>query len=1234
MAGDALRLVACPHPFKVERIDRVIPAGQTLADIVLAAGVHPALLRHCQVWIDDWWIPRDRWQLVRPKPGHTITVRAVPEGGGGGGKNPLRTLLTIAVIVASFALGPMLGGVIFANLPLIGGLPLGLPFGVAQALSGAIAGGLISIAGNLLVNAIAPAPKPRLSEISGRFQPVSSTYSIAGTSNRARRYEPCRRVFGALRVYPDEAARSYTEVVGNDQYVRVLLEFGYGPMQLSDIRIGTTPIDLFEDVEYEIREGRPDDAPFTLYTNTVLEDGYAIKLAQADGPRILFSRPDADEITIDITFQGLVAFDGAGNRTERAVDVQVRYRKSGAPDWVLFGTETARGSSEQIVRHGVRIVTGERATYEVELTRLTADNASPQIRDEAYVTAVRTITTEAPALPPGRCRMAARVKASGQLQGIVSQVSAVCTALIPRWTGTGWSGPEATGNPSWVAIEMLRGSANQKPVPDGRLDLPTWAEFASFCDQQKHGEARFRFDGAFDTSRTLWEAVNDVLATARGHLAFRDGKLTVIWDRPQAAPVQMFTPRNSSGFRWRRSFFTAPHALRVRFRNADKDWDEDEVTVYADGYDASNATEFETIEMLGVTRRSQAIRDGRFHFAAARLRPKTYELTVDVEHLVCRRGDLVRVAHDVPRWGLGFGRIKALTFDAENRVTAITLDEQVTLEADKAYALRIRRAADQLYAAIAAVSEASETTVLPLAAPLIQAPEVGDLVAFGESDRETVECLVKGIRRGRDFSAVVELIDYAPAVYEAEDAPIPPYDPQKSFGPVERLAPVAPAVARIVSDETALVPAPGGGWQAQILVELQPRTFGVVRPAELVCRWRRKGAGDSWRQTAAAAAEPGIALQPVDEGVAYELTLAYVTAAGLASEWTPVYEHTVVGRSSPPPDVTGLRLEAGMLRWSYPNRPRDMGGFRVKSRADTRAEWDGAAPAHDGLLAAGEFDVSTLPKGTRTILVKAVDTSGNESGSPAVMIAALGDQLLDNVVLDHDFGAEGFPGTITDGAVVDGAVRANDDGGLYLPDGNAAYLPDGGVEYLPVSWLPMSWETRLTPDRGELPARLTLDAVIDANGFALEYRPPDGGPYLPIDDEAYLADGDAPYLGPAPDFAAWPGEIDADAVAYDFRVRADGGSLRGSILRFVARMDVPDVEEILADVPVVAGGTRLPIVNSYRSVKAVQLTLVADGGTAVTARVLDRDVTGPLVRAFDSAGNGAGATVNAIVQGY
>src|SRR5262249_21325510 len=107
----------------------------------------------------------------------------------------------------------------------------------------------------------------------------------------------------------------------------------------------------------------------------------------------------------------------------------------------------------------------------------------------------------------------------------------------------------------------------------------------------------------------------------------------------------------------------------------------------------------------------------------------------------------------------------------------------------------------------------------------------------------------------------------------------------------------------------------------------------------------------------------------------------------------------------PPPDVGPLRLEAGQVVWTYPTPPRDLAGFRLRYRRGTRANWADATAAHDGLLGASQFDASRLPGGNLTLMVKAVDTSGNESVSPSALKLLLPAPATGTIVYSVDLAA-------------------------------------------------------------------------------------------------------------------------------------------------------------------------------------------------------------------------------------
>jgi len=125
-----------------------------------------------------------------------------------------------------------------------------------------------------------------------------------------------------------------------------------------------------------------------------------------------------------------------------------------------------------------------------------------------------------------------------------------------------------------------------------------------------------------------------------------------------------------------------------------------------------------------------------------------------------------------------------------------------------------------------------------------------------------------------------------------------------------------------------------------------------------------------------------------------------------------------------PPDVPALFREGDRLRWDYPAPPRDFAGFKLASQPGLNRSWATAVPAHDELLSASTFDLSGIPRGLRTVLVAAFDVAGNRSAGVAALVVDLGDPLVDNVIETVDPAARGFPGTVTGGALVAGALTA------------------------------------------------------------------------------------------------------------------------------------------------------------------------------------------------------------------
>jgi sulfur carrier protein ThiS len=184
---------------------------------------------------------------IRPLATHDVVVLVgLPGGGGGGGgSNPLRVVLSIAVMVlAPYAAAGLMGyGMTAAGIA------------AAQAAMGTIGFGLmaagVSVLGAFLVNALVPLPNPSVPSAQNGIAP-SPTYSLQSQGNFARLLQPVPVIYGRHLVYPDLGATPYTEYINNEQYLHQLLVIGQGEYAIEAVRIEDTPIQSFSEVQAQL----------------------------------------------------------------------------------------------------------------------------------------------------------------------------------------------------------------------------------------------------------------------------------------------------------------------------------------------------------------------------------------------------------------------------------------------------------------------------------------------------------------------------------------------------------------------------------------------------------------------------------------------------------------------------------------------------------------------------------------------------------------------------------------------------------------------------------------------------------------------------------------------------------------------------------------------------------------------------------------------------------------------
>ena len=661
----------------------------------------------------------------------------------------------------------------------------------------------------------------------------------------------------------------------------------------------------------------------------------------------------------------------------------------------------------------VETITGlDPAKYEVRVKRTNYDTIEPSDTLRNYHTAILyTITGYSNTKPinvPNGCtlaRTALRILSSdsinGRIEGINGLVQSVCfdyDYTIPT-VADRWKQRRATSNPASLFLHVLTHPANLFRVGDsfytGSVDLDSFTTWHTYCREQG-----FEYNGVLDTQRSVLEVLRDIASAGRASPMVIDGKWSVIIDKARTSIVQHFTPYNSWGFESTKVLPRRPHAFKVIFRNEEKAYKEDEIIVPNEGYTAETATFIEQISLPGITSRAAAAKHARFHLAQLKLRPETYTLNTDFEYLVCNRGDLVHVTHDVPQWGIGFGRINDITI--ANGTTELTLDQPVYLTASQSYTIRIRtNTGASVTGTITGINTTQNYTTVTVNSEL-NSIAIGNMFMIGNIGTESQELIVIAIEPTGNTSARITLVDYSPSIYSVDtntldaDNPfsIPQYNANLTILP-ERLLETITTIPNIDStktrsDEGILTKSSDGTIITNMQVPFTnsdnlPKTITAI-DIQYDFNSAAQNEFQFKQRDLLINIGNGILLENLQDGVTYKYRLRYVTDVGITGPWTSTYTHTVIGKTAAPSSIqtftSNLDTDTGNIILNWSSIPElDIAYYEIRI-ADNG--WNTAnGMLFKGLTNSCIVQPYTTVESPNQYWIRAYDTLGNYSVSSA-----------------------------------------------------------------------------------------------------------------------------------------------------------------------------------------------------------------------------------------------------------
>ena len=463
MENSLMKLDWWPNPVTTEgRTTIEFNIGDTL-DQVLGRVV--SLDNHeIAVFVNGAPVLRESWNVVVLEPNDIISARVIMTDGDGG-SNPIAVVLSIALLVAA---------------PFLAARILGTTAALVQGtIAGAALTAGIGFVGLLVINALFP---PRLPDVKQAGQ-LPRQYSISGGANRARPYEPIQLLLGSHRVFPDLAAKEYTEYdEEGDQFLFQLFDFGIGKLDVGTLKIGDTDLSDYASV----------------MTNTSADQS----LVYGDVDTVVGGEFDAENlVAISRTLGAMttqIGFDivsqyykVSGSDIDGLTTIfKLEYKLVTDTSWTSqnVSIDTPDGSEGRVPKRGTYSYEVDSGNYDVRASitsSINTEDTTYTFQAAVHFKGYQDTTANW----KGRNPLAVKIKATGQLYGRVGTLNAECKQLIDHWNGSSWVANSETSNPGDILYKYLRGWYDSDSrliagmgLPTNRIDEESIKLFVTFCN--------------------------------------------------------------------------------------------------------------------------------------------------------------------------------------------------------------------------------------------------------------------------------------------------------------------------------------------------------------------------------------------------------------------------------------------------------------------------------------------------------------------------------------------------------------------------------------------------------------------------------------------------------------------------------------------------------------------------------------------------------------------------------
>ena len=814
------------------------------------------------------------------------------------------------------------------------------------------------------------------------------------------------------------------QVRDGETTLHTMISLGHGPIEsISEPYIDGNPASLLPQLTTETRLGNTDQKPLAGFADIHNIASHARPITQADDFLEFSTTREVEAVEIMFLFpQGLAStHKETGKISPYTVEFDIQIREIGGDEFAN-SAKIVSGYARNPFKAIARIDGLELGTYLIRIRRLTTDVTEVQSSyyvSESQVLSIDEITSGARA-HPGLALVGFSQIPTAQIR-VPERYTFLCEgdnqcriySDADNYT-TGYS-----NNNAWCCARFLTMAEGLDDEWEN-IDIPSFLDWAAKCDTMvsdgKGGLEKFStFAHYFDSVQPADDLVQYFGEGCGVSIQKRAGKWRAIIDE-EASPLWVGTHGNILADTFElEPIPSADRANRIElvFQDGENDYQRTPHPEMLPDLAADAKINVATRRLNGVTRRSQVIREAVRLLLHNKFATEMCRFSTGLDALRLGAGAVFGVSQLTAGIGIASGRLVSV----DSTLTQLTLDEEVTIEAGKTYEITVHHADGDVISTKRVVAQPGTWQTIGAAdASWTGTIAAEDVYALGEFDASMMLFRCINTSLTSKLTRQVEGLRYDPQVYSGDLSALPTIVPTSIPDP--RLLPPNAEDLTLLERQEFL--------QDGTLVDVLDVTFTPpiasaldyfqiwLRRLEENYQWELRGTTEVGHFEIGGLESPGFT---------YEVSVVSVSQYGsrVAPEYGVKAAITTEGLLTQPSNLGGLRADIidGTLVATVDALPvgelGPQGGY----------EWRLGSSWEQSILidttTNPRIEIKSYPRGTFTLLVKAVNSVGNKSPTAASVSVTLRGQIEENIVYTSDE-APSWGGTLT-GFVVEGGTN-------------------------------------------------------------------------------------------------------------------------------------------------------------------------------------------------------------------